>query len=201
MHSFNILTSFAIIGLVTSSPITARNMCGSAPSASGTQNPISQPSANTAAACQTMCDANTACQSFVFGMANNAVQCRLFSVPAASVPPQATNLMVFDKACPSVPAVTPTAANPTGTNIGGASGSGNGNKSPSNAGAGGATKPAPAPKKARALKARNQCGAAPTGPSSNTPNATPASPISTPANINTAPACQAQCKANPSCKR
>lgn len=45
-------------------------------------------------------------------MVDNVDKCMLFSVAAASVPKQSsTNLVAFDKACTSVPAVVPTSSN------------------------------------------------------------------------------------------
>jgi hypothetical protein len=118
MHSFQVIVAAsAFIASVSSSPIlSARATCGSTPSGSSSQSPISQPTGiTTAQACQAQCDSNSSCQSFVFGMVDGVDKCMLFSVSAANVPKQSsTNLIVYDKACTSVPAVVPTAQNPTG---------------------------------------------------------------------------------------
>ena len=181
MHSFTtaLIAASAFSAAVSGSPLQARATCGSAPAGSGSQQPLSQPTGiNTAQACQAQCNANGSCQSFVFGMVDNAVKCMLFSVPAASVPKQATNLVAFDKACTSVPAVVPTTANPTGVAQGSQGGAQGGAK-------GGAQSPR--------LAIRATCGSAPAGTGSQTP-------LSQPAGITTAANCQAQCNGNPSCQ-
>jgi hypothetical protein len=171
-----IIASSALIATTSASPIklAARATCGSAPAGSGSQKPLSQPTGiTTAAACQANCEANTSCLSFVFGMVNNADECMLYSVAAASVPKQSsTNLIVYDKACTSVPAVVPTASNPTGSNAGSNAGSNNGAN--------------------HKLSVRATCGSAPSGSGSQTP-------LSQPTGITTASACQAQCDANSGC--
>src|SRR5262245_13448744 len=114
MQTFTTLVAtFATLSAVSGSPVAhlfARDTCGSAPTASGSQTPIQQPTnIKTASACQDSCNANGQCQSFVFGMVDNTIKCMLFQVPASQVPSQdSQNLVVFDKACTSVPAVTPT---------------------------------------------------------------------------------------------
>ncbi|OBT53492.1 hypothetical protein VE04_07107 [Pseudogymnoascus sp. 24MN13] len=141
MHSFTtvLITASALLATVSSSPLQLRSTCGGAPTGNGSQQPLSQPSGiTTAKACQANCTANASCQSFVFGMVNNAVKCILYSVPAASVPKQSSsNLIAYDKSCGSVPAVVPTASNPTGAKTGGK------------------------------LAIRATCGSAPTGPTGN----------------------------------
>jgi hypothetical protein len=201
MQSFTtIIAASALIACASANPIklAARATCGSAPDGSGSQTPLSQPTGiTTAAACQVQCDANTSCMSFVFGMLNNADQCMLFSVAAASIPKQAsTNLVVYDKACTAVPSVIPTTSNPQGFATGSTSSGSTGNT-----GSTGSTGPTdssssagPNDGAAPAHKRANTCGAAPTGPFDS------ASPISTPANINSVAACKAQCSADSSCK-
>ncbi|KAF4635522.1 hypothetical protein G7Y89_g2578 [Cudoniella acicularis] len=173
--------------------LAVRDTCGSAPTGSGSQTPLSQSTGiTTAAACQAQCEANSGCLSFVFGMVNNADECMLYSVAAASVPTQtSTNLVAYDKACTSVPSVVPTASNPTGANTGSSSSTtgSTGSSTGSNTGSTGNQGGNPA-----RLAARDTCGSAPVGPSGN------ASPISTPANIDSAAACQAQCQADSSCE-
>ncbi|OBU00672.1 hypothetical protein VE01_01207 [Pseudogymnoascus verrucosus] len=141
MHSFTtvLITASALLATVSSSPLQLRSTCGGAPTGNGSQQPLSQPSGiTTAKACQANCTANASCQSFVFGMVNNAVKCILYSVPAASAPKQSSsNLIAYDKSCGSVPAVVPTASNPTGAKTGGK------------------------------LAIRATCGSAPTGPTGN----------------------------------
>ncbi|ORY61745.1 uncharacterized protein BCR38DRAFT_487483 [Pseudomassariella vexata] len=90
--------------------------CGATPSASSSQTPLSSPTASTADACQALCEADANCKSFVFGLPPNAdaPTCELFSVAAAQVPAQATNLVVYDVGCGSVPNTKPTAAAPHG---------------------------------------------------------------------------------------
>ncbi|KAF2177765.1 hypothetical protein K469DRAFT_352017 [Zopfia rhizophila CBS 207.26] len=194
MQTFTaLIAAFATVNTVTGSPIfslISRDVCGTAPSASGSQNPLSQPSdIQNAAACKSACEANGFCQSFLFGMVDNAIKCMLCSVPASSIPKQSSaNLIAYDKACGSVPSVTPTAQNPTGANNGnndqGADQGGNNNNNQQ-----GANPPA-----GSKVAARDTCGATPTGNGSQ-------APLSTPANINSVADCLAQCKANPTCKR
>ncbi|TVY54463.1 hypothetical protein LSUE1_G010357, partial [Lachnellula suecica] len=117
MSSFSaILALSALVATVSGSPLVVRSTCGSTPTASGSQTPLSQPlGITTASACQAACDANTSCLSFVFGMVGSTNECILYSVAASSVPSQSsTNLIVYDKACTSVPTVVPTTSNPTG---------------------------------------------------------------------------------------
>jgi hypothetical protein len=88
--------------------------CNVAPTASipdtGAPAPLASPAATTAEKCQEQCAANSACQCFAFGLAADAAAptCRLFNVPAAQVPSQGDDIMVFDKACTDVPTVEPT---------------------------------------------------------------------------------------------
>jgi hypothetical protein len=204
MQSFTtIMATSVLIAGAFANPIklAARATCGSAPEGSGSQTPLSQPSGiTTAAACQVQCDANSSCMSFVFGMLNNADQCMLFSVAAASIPKQAsTNLVVYDKACPAVPSVIPTTSNAqrfaTGSTSSGSTGNTGSTGSTGSTGPTGSSSSAgPNKGAAPAHKRANTCGSAPTGLSNS------ASPISTPANINSAAACKAQCSADSSCK-
>ena len=77
MQTFTtIIAASALLATVSCSPIQVRSTCGSTPAGSGSQQPISQPTGiTTASACQAKCEANTSCQSFVFGMVNNADEC------------------------------------------------------------------------------------------------------------------------------
>jgi hypothetical protein len=119
MHSFTaVVAASALLSAVSGSPLYLRsNTCGAAPAGSNTENqPIQQPTGiKTAADCQSQCNAASSCQSFCFGLIDNAIKCELFSVPAASIPKQSsTNLVAYDKACSAVPSVVPTSSNPTG---------------------------------------------------------------------------------------
>ncbi|KAF2107376.1 hypothetical protein BDV96DRAFT_589148 [Lophiotrema nucula] len=115
----------------------------------------------------------------------------LFSVPAAQVPAQSSaNLVAFDKACTSVPAVTPTASNPTGANTNTNQGTNNGNNNQNQQ----QEQQTGAKQAGRKLAVRDTCGATPAG------TQTSQAPLSQPANINSAADCFAKCKADPSCK-
>ncbi|OCL11099.1 hypothetical protein AOQ84DRAFT_201111 [Glonium stellatum] len=180
--------------LPTDQILSARaQVCGNAPSGSNTQQAVlSQPSgAQDAAACQSDCDANSSCQSFVFGMVDNTIKCLLYACAASAIPTQtSTNLIAYDKACASVPTVTPTASNPTGANTG-ANTSSNQGSSGSKSSPGGTTPTGN--RRRRELVARKTCGGAPSGQSN-------AAPISTPADINTVADCKAKCAADASCQ-
>ena len=196
MHPSTILfAASSFISLSSCLPLdqllSARDqICGQTPSGSNTQQAVlSQPSGpQNAAACQSSCDANSACLSFLFGMVDNNIECMLYACTASNIPPPpSTNLIAYDKACASVPTVTPTAANPTGANT--ATGANTGSKS----------NPSEKTTQAgnhqmRGLMARDTCGGAPSGPSN-------AQPISAPAGIDTLPECKAKCIADPSCER
>ena len=171
--------------------LSARDqICGKAPSGSNTQQPVlSQPSGlQNAAACQSDCDANSACLSFLFGLVDNNIKCLLYACAASAIPPPSSpDLIAYDKACPSVPTVTPTPQNPTGVSTEDNANTGN------KANPGGTTK-STGTHQTRELVVRDTCGGAPTGPSN-------AQPISTPASIDTIPDCKAKCIADPSCER
>ncbi|OCK92295.1 uncharacterized protein K441DRAFT_727520 [Cenococcum geophilum 1.58] len=190
MQSFTtIIAASAMLTAVSGSPIfslSTRDVCGTAPSGSTNQAVLSQPSGvNNAEACRAKCEANTSCQSFVFGMVDNAIKCMLFSCAASAVPAQtSSNLLAYDKDCASVPTVTPTASNPTGSNNGGTGTNTNGGQNGNNGG----NQPT-----GHKLAVRNSCGGVPTGQ-------TNMEPISTPTNIGSAADCKTQCQANPSCK-
>ncbi len=207
MKSFtSIITAAALIAGIAAAPLKIRDNCGSAPSASGTQTPLSQPSGiSTASACQAQCEANTSCESFVFGMVNNVDECILYSVAASSVPTQSsTNLVAYDKACSSVPSVVPTTSNPTGASTSGSNTSNTGSttsntgsttsntgSTTSNTGSD-STSNSNSPAQGGQQK-RDICGAAPTGPSGN------ANPI-TQQNVESLTDCKALAESDPSCK-
>src|SRR5689334_21039071 len=95
MHFFaTLITASALLSLTAGTPIpelVTRNMCGSAPSGSTSQAVLAHPTGiETAAACQAQCDANSQCQSFVFGMINSVIECELFSCAASAVPTQSS---------------------------------------------------------------------------------------------------------------
>ncbi|KAH7410907.1 hypothetical protein BKA64DRAFT_741542 [Cadophora sp. MPI-SDFR-AT-0126] len=185
--------------------LAVRATCGSAPTGTGSSAPLSTPAGiTTAEACQAQCEANGSCQSFVFGMVDNVVKCMLYSVPAASVPKQSsTNLIAYDKACTSVPAVVPTSSNPTGvatstsgSNTGSNAGSNTGSNTGTNTGSntGSTSGSGTNTNTPSGQHKRNTCGATPSGPTGQ------AAPISTPANINSVADCRAACQADASCK-
>jgi hypothetical protein len=119
MHSFNaILAASVFISIVSGFPTQPPPTCRSTPAGNESQTPLSQPSGTTTAiGCQAECKNKNSCLSFVFGMVKNLDKCMLYSVATASVPKQSsTDLIFYDKACTSVPAVIPTQSNPTGAN-------------------------------------------------------------------------------------
>lgn len=198
MQSFATLIAVsAIVAGVSASPILARDVCGSAPTSSGSQSVLSQPTGiTTASACLAQCEANTSCLSFVFGLVDNEIKCMLYAVAASSVPKQSsTNLVVYDKACSSVPAVVPTTSNPTGaatsasdspstgSNTGSTTGSTPGSNTGTSSNAGAAQN-----------HRRDTCGSTPAAQSGS------ATPIATQTNINSLADCKAQCQANSNCK-
>lgn len=214
MHSFTALTAAsAIFAVVSGSPLMVRaNTCGSAPSASNTNNqPISQPSGiQTTADCQAQCNANSSCKSFVFGFVDNAIQCKLFSSAASEIPTQSSsNLVAYDKACSDVPSVVPTSSNPTGkatssngqnSNSNGQTSNSNGQTSNSNGQASNSNSQTstsngqqrPTSQKQTSTTAQT-CGSKPAGNTNNQPIATPSA--------TSADDCKSQCSANASCKR
>ncbi|KAJ2899213.1 hypothetical protein MKZ38_003356 [Zalerion maritima] len=97
----------------------ATTMCGQTPTSADdtSTTPFSSPAADTAEACQAQCEADTDCESFVFGLGQDDAQpeCILFDVPADEVPAQGDgNLEVFDVGCTGVPTGTPTQSDPVG---------------------------------------------------------------------------------------
>ena len=183
--------------------LSARDqICGKAPSDSNTQQPVlSQPSGlQNAAACQSDCDANSACLSFLFGLVDNNIKCLLYACAASAIPPPSSpDLIAYDKACPSVPTVTPTPQNPTGVNTENNANTKSNTNTENNANTENKSNPSEKTTQAgnhqtRGLVARDTCGGAPSGPSN-------AQPISAPAGIDTLPECKAKCIADPSCER
>ncbi|GKT66438.1 hypothetical protein ColTof4_03929 [Colletotrichum tofieldiae] len=191
MQSFTIATILALAAAAQAGPLAIRDVCNSAPSGPTTAdvNPRSQPAAATAEACQKLCEADSGCQSFLFGLpaSGTTPQCQLYAVPASQVPKQSnTNLMVFDKACSSVPTTAPTQNNAgnngnkgnTGNNQNGQNGQTNNDNNSQQ------------PK-----KRANVCGAAPAGPATSSPN-----PLVTREDITTQDACLALCKQTTGCQ-
>ena len=188
MHSSTILlAASSFISLSSCLPmdqlLSARDqVCGKAPSGNTQQTVLSQPSGpQNAATCQSDCDANSSCLSFLFGMVDNDIKCLLYPCAASAIPTQSSaNLIAYDKACASVPTVTPTAENPTGVNTQ------TGANTQTGTNTGGKSNPGktttPAGNQRRELVARNTCGGAPSGPSN-------AQPISAPAGIDTVSFC------------
>ncbi|KAI8651347.1 hypothetical protein NCS55_01378900 [Fusarium keratoplasticum] len=118
-------TSVALLSVSLASamatPLTLRaQKCNVAPTASAKTNiqPYDVAEAATAEECQTICESDEACLSFVFGLAAHATtpSCLLYKVPAAQVPARSDGLHVFDKACSAklVPTTAPTHAQPWG---------------------------------------------------------------------------------------
>lgn len=117
----NTLTLVAVTALASASPLRLKErgqVCNTPPTAVAIAQvqPLQQPSCDTAELCLQACEANSQCQSFAFGLPPSAStpKCLIFSVPAAQVPPQDTNVNVFDKACASVPNTPPTKSAPIG---------------------------------------------------------------------------------------
>lgn len=199
MPSFqNIVILAAMASSALASPLMVRDSCNIAPSATGTQTPLSAPSVTTAELCKEACEANASCKSFVFGLPADATAptCKLYSVPAAQVPTQGTNLNVWDVACADsqVPTTAPTQANPQGqvstgstgstgqTGQTGQTGTGQTGQNGQNGG--------------QKASKRDVCGSAPTGPST---SAAP-TPLKTDASIANQADCLALCKQTTGCQ-
>ncbi|KAM0335422.1 hypothetical protein ACHAQA_000467 [Verticillium albo-atrum] len=194
----------ALAAMAEASPLIARaNVCNTAPAGSAAASPRSQPAAATADICRQRCDADSGCLSFVFGLpaSGTTPTCMLFAVQAAQVPAQSnTNLMVFDKACTGVPTAAPTRNN-AGNNQNNGNGNGNTAGNGQNAGSGntagnGQNAGQQQGGNAQQPKKRaNVCGAAPTGPSTNSQT-----PLQTLQNISTQEACLERCRATAGCQ-
>ncbi|CEI70500.1 hypothetical protein FVEN_g997 [Fusarium venenatum] len=95
-------------------------VCNTAPTGAtnGNVKPFATPSVKTADKCQDACNAQTGCQSFVFGLpaAASAPVCKLYKVAPAQVPQSDDDLYVFAKSCPAakVPTSAPTHDEPRG---------------------------------------------------------------------------------------
>lgn len=165
-----------------------RATCDTVPSAtSNSAQPVATVSAATPLDCQSQCQANTQCKSFVFGTDSTGnVECLLYSVAAAEIPPQdSNNLKAYDTGCTGVSNVAPT----TSTNTGAGSGQRSGIKSRTGMLPGGA------PRRRSRLLRRNVCGSAPSGTANQN-----ASPVQTLTNVNSATDCLNQCKQVSGCQ-
>ncbi|KAM0490264.1 hypothetical protein ACHAP8_011741 [Fusarium lateritium] len=95
-------------------------VCNTAPTGptNGNVKPFATPSVKTADKCQDACNAQTGCQSFVFGLPADASApvCKLYKVAPAQVPQGDDDLYVFAKSCPAanVPTSAPTHDEPRG---------------------------------------------------------------------------------------
>ena len=203
MHSstsYAILASLAVSGLAA--PLAGRDVCGAAPTGATSQPILAAPTGiQTAALCLAQCDANSSCESFIFGLVDGVIECKLFACAAANIPKQSSpNLIAYGKACPSIPAVVPTASNPTGVNVNQASNPSNsqpsnnqsGNKQTGKTQSGNNQSGNSQPKTTRA--ASNICGQTPSGSGSPTP-------LQTLQNIDSLAACLAKAKAQSGCER
>ncbi|KAF9871957.1 hypothetical protein CkaCkLH20_10589 [Colletotrichum karsti] len=193
---FTIATIVAFAAAAQAGPLAIRaNTCNSAPAGpvNADVTPRSQPVAATADACQKLCEADSGCQSFVFGLPPSGTTplCYLYAVPAAQVPPQSnSNLMVFDKACTSVPTAAPTQNNNNGAaNNNGQENNNNNNNGQANNNGEANNGQAQQPKK------RNVCGAAPTGPATNNPN-----PLVSRSDVASQDDCLALCRQTSGCQ-
>lgn len=78
--------------------------CGTKPSASTSNQPISAPSVASEDACKASCQGNSSCKSFTCGKVDNKLVCKLYSVAAAQVPApsnaaQKSALKAYDVGC------------------------------------------------------------------------------------------------------
>ncbi|EXL99142.1 hypothetical protein FOIG_09017 [Fusarium odoratissimum NRRL 54006] len=92
--------------------------CAASGSASGDVEPFKTTTAATAKDCQALAEADTSCQSFLYGLPSGSSTpvCKLYKVAAAKVPARGDTLFVFDKGCSSkqVPTTPPTEDAPRG---------------------------------------------------------------------------------------
>lgn len=169
-------TSVALLSVSLASamatPLTLRaQKCNVAPTASAKTNiqPYDIAEAATAEECQTICESDEACLSFVFGLASHATtpSCLLYKVPAAQVPARTDGLHVFDKVCSAklVPTTAPTHAQPWGI----------------------------APKKV-SVRSEQKCNCAPTGAIDKK-----IQPYQTTTKVTTAEECQTLCESGDAC--
>ncbi|KAG4263574.1 hypothetical protein FPRO03_09881 [Fusarium proliferatum] len=92
--------------------------CAASGSASSDVEPFKTTTAATAKDCQALAEADSSCQSFLYGLPSGSSTpvCKLYKVAAAKVPARADTLFVFDKGCSSkqVPTTPPTEDAPRG---------------------------------------------------------------------------------------
>ncbi|EXM22071.1 hypothetical protein FOTG_10052 [Fusarium oxysporum f. sp. vasinfectum 25433] len=92
--------------------------CAASGSASGDVEPFKTTTAATAKDCQALAEADSSCQSFLYGLPSGSSTpvCKLYKVVAAKVPARGDTLFVFDKSCSSkqVPTTPPTEDAPRG---------------------------------------------------------------------------------------
>ncbi|KAF5650138.1 uncharacterized protein FTJAE_703 [Fusarium tjaetaba] len=92
--------------------------CAASGSASGDIEPYKTTTAATAKDCQALAEADSSCQSFLYGLPSGSSTpvCKLYEVAAAKVPARSDTLFVFDKGCSSkqVPTTPPTEDAPRG---------------------------------------------------------------------------------------
>ncbi|KAF5617917.1 hypothetical protein F25303_13138 [Fusarium sp. NRRL 25303] len=92
--------------------------CAASGSASSDVEPLKTTTAATAKDCQALAEADSSCQSFLYGLPSGSSTpvCKLYKVAAAKVPARADTLFVFDKGCSSkqVPTTPPTKDAPRG---------------------------------------------------------------------------------------
>ncbi|KAF4436807.1 hypothetical protein FACUT_6156 [Fusarium acutatum] len=92
--------------------------CAASGAASGDVEPFKTTTAATAKDCQALAEADSSCQSFLYGLPSGSSTpvCKLYKVAAAKVPARDDTLFVFDKGCSSkqVPTTPPTEDAPRG---------------------------------------------------------------------------------------
>ncbi|KAF5979148.1 hypothetical protein FCOIX_5431 [Fusarium coicis] len=92
--------------------------CAAPGSASDGVEPYKTTTAATAKDCQALAEADSSCQSFLYGLPSGSSTpvCKLYKVAAAKVPVRSDTLFVFDKGCSSkqVPTTPPTEDAPRG---------------------------------------------------------------------------------------
>ncbi|KAH7244446.1 uncharacterized protein BKA55DRAFT_541346 [Fusarium redolens] len=92
--------------------------CAASGSASSDVEPFKTTTAATAKDCQALAEADSSCQSFLYGLPSGSSTpvCKLYKVAAAKVPARGDTLFVFDKGCSSkqVPTTPPTEDAPRG---------------------------------------------------------------------------------------
>ncbi|KAF5541158.1 hypothetical protein FNAPI_10332 [Fusarium napiforme] len=92
--------------------------CAASGSASGGVEPYKTTTTATAKDCQALAEADSSCQSFLYGLPSRSSTpvCKLHKVAAAKVPARSDTLFVFDKGCSSkqVPTTPPTEDAPRG---------------------------------------------------------------------------------------